>query len=102
MKTTDERGRYLTNEQLDPTAKARAVKSAKARARKRTEKEFLAAVVETIDTNDIQAMVKQIMVEAMGNGANARDARNWLGRFIFGGGKISLQDVANPPVIRKS
>jgi len=68
------------------------------RKKRRTSEKYMQAVVEEIGTDAVRDVVRVILEEAVdGN----RDAWNWLGKFVLGGGKISLSDLASPGILKR-
>lgn len=77
-----------------PSERSRAVARAK---RTRTERDYLRAVVDAISTDDISDVVAEVLRQAK---AGDKDARDWLGKYVLGGGKTPLAEVQREPLIR--
>lgn len=74
--------------------------------RTRIERRYLAKVADTIPEGDVEAMARQIMLDAKGaEGTDAKvinAAREWLRKVLLGDGRFSLEDLDVPPaVVRK-
>lgn len=75
-----------------------------ARRRRRTERDYLRRVVEDFDLDDLAAIVEAIKTDAIGEGADVKvvnAAREWVGKYILGNAKVTLEDVNNQPAIVK-
>lgn len=75
--------------------------------RKRTPREtdYLRSVVGAVKQDDVRKVVLAIVQDAVGDGVDVKKvnaAREWLGKYILGGGRVQLQDVDCPPVIVKT
>jgi hypothetical protein len=62
------------------------------RPRRRTEKEYLAALVEGVSIEDWQAIVKRALDDAKGGDYRARD---WLGKYLVGDDLLSVLELAD-------
>ena len=107
MSSRDEKtGHYLPDAELQrPPGSAGNLKlgpkavAKKAAEKRRTEREFLAAIVEEVSTDDAREIAVNVVKRAK---EGDKDALAWIGKFLLGGGKVSLDDIANPPMIRKT
>ena len=71
--------------------------------RKRNERSYLAAVINKISTADIERVSKAVVEDAVDGDLKVRAAaREWLGKYVLGGGNVRPSDVHAPPVVRKS
>jgi hypothetical protein len=71
--------------------------------RKRNERSYLAAVINRISTEDIARVSKAVVEDAIDGDLKVRAAaREWLGKYVLGGGNVRPSDVHAPPVVRKS
>jgi len=102
------RGKYKTDAKIREDERsprdrafdaARAKKVRAAAKKRRTEREFLKAIVEEISLTDVKEIAKKLK-ERCKKGDPA--ALAFLGRYVLGGGKVSLTDVARPPMIRRT
>lgn len=72
------------------------------RRSKNTERNYLAAVVQRITTDDIDDVVKAVLEDAKSGDVKIRAAaREWLGKYVLGGGSMRLGDIDDPPVITR-
>ena len=95
VRARDEHGHFVA-ESGTPTAK-----TVKDRAY-RTERNYLKSVVKAVGTNDVHAVAQAIVADALQGDEKCRNAaREWLGKYVLGGGKVSLEDIAYPQVITK-
>lgn len=96
-------GHFLSNEQLENPrgnlSLGPKVKRERATAKRNSEREYLRAIIENFTPQDAVEIVKTIKAKAR---EGDKDAWNFLGRYVFGNGKVSLDDVVSPPMIRKS
>ena len=103
-----EGGRYKTDEQLreeERSKKLRALDAGRkkridaAKRKRKTERGFLLAIAEQVRPIDIQKIAKkQVELALKGD----KDALGFLGKYVFGNGRISLAELARPPVVRRS
>jgi len=71
--------------------------------RKRNERSYLKAVINRISTEDIERVSKAVVQDAIDGDLKVRAAaREWLGKYVLGGGNLRPSDVHAPPVVRKS
>lgn len=71
--------------------------------RKRNERSYLAAVINKISTDDIERVSEAIVEDAIDGDLKVRAAaREWIGKYVLGGGNVRPSDVIAPPVVRKS
>jgi hypothetical protein len=71
--------------------------------RKRNERSYLAAVINRISTEDIEKVSAACVQDAIDGDLKVRAAaREWLGKYVLGGGNLRPSDVLAPPVVRKS
>ena len=102
--TSKTRGKYKTDEQIraEQHAQLEAARRKKVRAaakKRKTEREFLAAIVAEISMADVKEITRELLKKAK-KGDQA--ALAFLGRYVLGGGRVSLTDVARPPMIRRT
>lgn len=70
------------------------------RRRRRTERDYLARVVDTIGTREIQEVVQSIVQDATEGEPKVRTAaREWIGKYCLGNGRVPLTDIDAPPAI---
>jgi hypothetical protein len=62
------------------------------RPRRRTEKEYLAALVEGVSIEDWRAIVKRAVDDATKGDYRARD---WLGKYLVGDDPLSVLELAD-------
>lgn len=93
MSDTPEK-RRLANLKLGPEARRR-----KAAEKRRTEREYLLALVEELSTNDVREIARAVVEQAKGGD---KDARDWLGKYLFGAGRLSPTELYHPSMIRKT
>lgn len=73
------------------------------RARKRNERNYLRAVISRITDDDIEKVAEAVVKDAINGDEKCRNAaREWLGKYVLGGGNVRPSDVEAPPVVRKS
>lgn len=71
--------------------------------RRRNERGYLAAVINRITDDDMTKVASAIVADAIDGDDKVRSAaREWLGKYVLGGGNVRPSDVEAPPVIRKS
>ena len=71
--------------------------------RKRNERNYLKAVINQISDDDIEKVAKAVVKDAIDGDEKCRNAaREWLGKYVLGGGNLRPSDVEAPPVVRKS
>jgi len=71
--------------------------------RKRNERNYLRAVINRITDSDIEKVTSAIIDDAIDGDVKVRAAaREWLGKYVLGGGNVRPSDVHAPPVVRKS
>lgn len=67
------------------------------RMRPRTAMSYLKEAVKNIDPEQMKEVFATAMKDAIGGDAKARD---FLGRYLCGGGKFDLRELAEPSVLR--
>ena len=73
------------------------------RRRKRNERNYLRAVINKISDADIELVAEAVVKDAINGDEKCRNAaREWLGKYVLGGGNVRPSDVEAPPVVRKS
>jgi len=71
--------------------------------RKRTERNYLRAVINKISSEDLEKVAAAVVKDAIKGDVKIRAAaREWIGKYILGGGNVRPSDVYSPPVVRKS
>lgn len=71
--------------------------------RKRNERSYLKAVINKISDSDLEKVSAAIVADAIDGDLKVRAAaREWLGKYVLGGGNVRPSDVHAPPVVRKS
>lgn len=71
--------------------------------RKRNERSYLKAVINRISDSDIEKVSAAVVQDAIDGDLKVRAAaREWLGKYVLGGGNVRPSDVEAPPVVRKS
>ena len=85
--------------QLQALDAGRKKKKRAAAAKRKTEREFLQAIVAEISLADFKAIAENLLTKAKKGDS---DALAFLGRYVLGGGKVSLVDVARPSMIRRT
>ena len=95
-------GRYLPVETGDlPKLKRDKRKTQAKRKHQLTERDYLRAVTRMIKTDDIREVVGSLLTDAIDGDEKCRNAaREWLGKYVLGNGKESLDLVLHPEVIR--
>lgn len=71
------------------------------RIRKTTERTLLQEMVAKLD-QDKGAMGQLIDTMLQNAKAGDKDAAAFIGKYLLGNGKVSLDDLYNPPVVRKA
>ena len=97
----DTNGRFRpSDEEPKPHTKV-ARKSAK---KLRTERDYMRRIVETFDLSDIEAIVRAIKADAIGENADPKvvnSAREWIGKYLLGNARLALDDCESMPAIVK-
>lgn len=71
--------------------------------RKITERGYLRAVINRISSEDLERVAHAVVQDAIDGDVKIRAAsREWIGKYILGGGNVRPSDVYCPPVVRKS
>ena len=71
-----------------------------ARRRRRTERDYLRRVVEVFGEDDVEQIVQAIKADAIDGDVKVRAAaREWIGKYILGGGRVPLDDIDRLPAI---
>ncbi len=71
--------------------------------RKRNERSYLKAVINRISDSDIEKVSAAVVQDAIDGDLKVRAAaREWIGKYVLGGGNVRPSDVEAPPVVRKS
>ncbi len=107
--TGTETSETSTTGQADATLPAELSRVARERRlarrahRKITERGYLRAVINRISADDLEKVAKAVVEDAIDGDVKIRAAsREWIGKYILGGGNVRPSDVYCPPVIRKS
>ena len=76
-----------------------ASKAAKRKARdiRTTERSYLRRVIAEISSDAVAAVARRVIEQAI---EGDKDARAWLGKYLLGNGKISLDELHHPPLSR--
>lgn len=75
-----------------------------ARRRRRTERDYLRRVVDTIDLDDVEQIARRIVEDAKGDDVDVKvvnAAREWLGKYLLGNARVPLDDCERRPAIVK-
>lgn len=98
----DPHGRFVqTGEELSPhTAVSRASKK-----RMLNERDYMRRIVETFTLDDIEKIIASVKRDAEG-GADVdvkvvNASREWLGKYLLGNARVSLDDCERQPAIVK-
>ena len=81
--------------------KGPAANAKKQRARKTTERTLLQGMVDELNKTGgaMSSLMKKTLDQAM---AGDKDALAFIGKYMLGNGKVSLDDLTSPPLIKKS
>lgn len=101
-RTRDPDGRFLPR---GARRTAKTERNVEAAERLRTERDYLKRIVQVFGEDDVEAVVRAIRHDAVGEGdvdvkvVNA--AREWIGKYLLGNARVSLDDVQRQPAIVK-
>ena len=95
-------GRFLRDGE-EPAPKTAPRREAKKRLR--TERDYLRRIVSVFGEDDVEAVVRAIRDDAVGKGETdvkvVNAAREWIGKYLLGNARVSLDDVQRQPAIVK-
>ena len=80
------------------TARGRA-KLRKDKNKARISQSYLAIIVSEIGIEDVQAVARRAVEDAKDGDAKARE---WLGKYVLGNGKLDLRDLSRPSILKRS
>ena len=77
---------------------ARRAASANRTLRTRTSHSYLRTIIDEIDMNDCRAVARKVLDQAIDGDPKARD---WIGKYVLGNGKVSLADLSCPSILAR-
>jgi len=70
----------------------------KASRKRKTERSFLEAIIDEFGMDDFRAIAHSVRERAKDGD---KDALAWVGKYLLGGGRVSLDELAWAPMIRR-
>lgn len=98
----DSKGKFAVagDEPKPDTARNRATKK-----RLRNERDYIRRIVETFELDDVEEICAAVKRDAIGGGdvdpKTTNAAREWIGKYLLGNARVSLDDCERRPAIVK-
>jgi len=92
-------GRRVSRAEIERVSKLKTVRASEVAKLARTERTYLAAVRAEFSSESVAEIAAAVRARAL---EGDKDALRWVGKYLLGGGAVSLAEIDAPAVIRRS